>query len=67
MIDYGRQRSTVKPDPVEITDTKIFTYSNITEVNEEGFDDQLGFVGYEFDFVEYSKDEYLNLLLTQTK
>ena len=32
MIDYGKQRSTVKPDGLEITETKVFVYSDIEEV-----------------------------------
>ena len=48
MIDYGKQRSTVKPDGLEITETKVFVYSDIEEVDESGNDEQPGFAGYEF-------------------
>lgn len=59
MIDYGRQRSTVKPQELELTDTKVFCYKNIVLVTEQGTDEQLGFSGYEFDLTEYDKDEYI--------
>lgn len=61
MIDYGRQQSTVKPVEVELTETKVFVASNITPVNEPGTDEQPGFIGFEFDLTEYSKDEYIKL------
>ena len=55
MIDYGKQRSTVKPDELELTETKVFVSSNITEVNEPETDEYSGFTGYEFDLIEYRK------------
>lgn len=61
MIDYGKQRSTVKPLGVELTETKVFIASNISTVTEPGTDDQPGFSGFEFDLTEYSKDEYIKL------
>ena len=61
MIDYGTQRSTVKPLELELTETKVFVASNITSVNEPDTEDQPGFTGYEFDLVEYDKDEYIKL------
>lgn len=47
MIDYGKQRSTVKPDELELTETKVFVSSNITEVNEPETDEYSGFTGYD--------------------
>ena len=61
MIDYGKQRSTVQPLELELTETKVFVASNISPVNEPGTDDQPGFIGFEFDLTEYSKDEYIKL------
>ena len=61
MIDYGKQRSTVRPDELELTETKVFISSNIKEVNESGTDEQSGFTGYEFDLLEYDKDEYIKM------
>lgn len=61
MIDYGTQRSTVKPLELELTETKVFVASNISPVDEPGTEDQPGFTGYEFDLVEYDKDEYIKI------
>ena len=61
MIDYGKQKSTVKPEELELTETKVFVSSNIKEVNEPGTDEQPGFTGYEFDLIEYDKDEYIKI------
>ena len=54
MIDYGKQKSTVRPEELELTETKVFVSSNITEVNEDETDGQPGFTGYEFDLIEYT-------------
>lgn len=61
MIEYGKQRSTVKPDELEITETKVFIYSDVEEVNESEKDEQPGFSGYEFNLTEYNKDEYIKI------
>lgn len=61
MIDYGKQKSTVRPEELELTETKVFVSSNITEVNEDETDGQPGFTGYEFDLIEYDKDEYIKI------
>lgn len=61
MIDYGKQKSTVRPEEQELTETKVFVSSNITEVNEDETDGQPGFTGYEFDLIEYDKDEYIKI------
>jgi hypothetical protein len=67
MIDYGTQRSTVKPLRVELTDSKVFIASNITPVDEPGTDEQPGFAGFEFDLVEYDKDEFIKLQAEQNE
>ena len=61
MIDYGKQKSTVRPEELELMETKVFVNSNITEVNEDETDGQQGFTGYEFDLIEYTKDEYIKI------
>lgn len=61
MIDYGKQRSTVKPLEVELTETKVFVCTNISPVIESGTSEQEGFSGFEFDLTEYTKDEYIQL------
>lgn len=61
MIDYGKQRSTVEPLELELTETRVFVSSNIIPVNEPGTEEQPGFVGWEFDLIEYTKDEYIKI------
>lgn len=61
MIDYGKQQSTIEPLEIELNETKVFVASNITAVSDEGTAEQPGFVGFEFDLVEYGKDEYIRL------
>lgn len=48
MIDYGKQRSTIKPLEVELTETKVFVCTNISPVSESGTSEQEGFSGFEF-------------------
>ena len=63
MIDYGTQRSTVKPLELELTETKVFVASNITPVNEPDTEDQPGFTGWKIETEEvYEKDEYIKLM-----
>ena len=61
MIDYGLQRSTIEPQAIEILETKVFVASNVTPVNEQGTEEQPGFVGFEFNLSEYTKDEYIRV------
>ena len=65
MIDYGRQLSNIKPDSIEITETKVFTANNIVEVIEdlEGTET----IQYEFTLKEFSKDEYIKFNAEQQK
>lgn len=59
MVDYGVTQSTVKPQEIEILDTKVFVSSDIEEVSSDDF------AGYEYNLVEYSKDEYIKLQAEQ--
>lgn len=67
MIDYGTQRSTVEPLELELTETKVFVASDITPVNELDTDEQPGFIGFEFQLVEYEKDEYIKMIDEKNK
>lgn len=64
MFSYGKVRSTVKPDEVEIRETKVFIASNIQEISEN-VEKENEFVGFEFDWQEYEKDEYILLQAQQ--
>lgn len=58
MIDHGRVRSTVCPQPMVTDELSVWKHTDITQVTEnEGTDTE--FVGYEFNMVQYTKDEYI--------
>lgn len=61
MKDFGKTRSTVKPDAVVIDDSSVWVHSDIQEVHETMGEDQ-SFDGYEFNMVQYDKDEYILMM-----
>lgn len=61
MVDYGRVRSTVKPQPVVIDEFSVWKHTDIQEVSENpGAENE--FNGYEYNMVQYSKDEYIRMV-----
>ena len=63
MIDYGKVRSTEVPQATEITETYVFVASNITPYEETVEDKTL--TGYEYDYIAYTKDEYIQLIVNE--
>jgi hypothetical protein len=63
MVDYGRQRSTVKPESMVLDENSVWIYTNITPV-EETVGEEV-FSGWEFNMVQYTKDEYISKLDNQ--
>lgn len=61
MKQYGTQRSTVKPEDVEITESNVFTYENITEIKVKNPESDDEVTMYEFTLTEYDKDEYIRI------
>ena len=61
MKQYGTQRSTVKPEDVEITESKVFTYESITEIKVKNPESDDEVTMYEFTLTEYDKDEYIRI------
>jgi len=61
MKQYGTQRSTVKPEDVEITESKVFSYENITEIKVKNPESDDEVTMYEFTLTEYDKDEYIRI------
>ena len=59
MTELGKQKSTVRPQDVEILETKVFLASNIEEVTETIGEEE--FNGFQFDLAEYTKDEYIRV------
>lgn len=63
MKQLGKIYSAVEPQKIEITDKAVFVASNIQPYskNLEGHLQE----GYEYDCVEYTKDEYIASLASQ--
>lgn len=61
MKQYGTQRSTVKPEEVEITESKVFSYEDITEIKVKNPESDGEVTMYEFTLTEYDKDEYIRI------
>lgn len=58
MFEYKRVRGSVKPDPMVIDDYSVWIHSNIQEITEnEGTENE--FHGYEYDCIQYDKNEYI--------
>lgn len=58
MVDYGKVRSTVKPESIVIDDFSVWQHTNIQEVSENvGKENE--FKGFEFNMVQYTKDEFI--------
>lgn len=60
MIDYGKVRSTVKPDAVEIDEYSVWVNSDIKEIDVQSEDEI--HTEYEYNQVRYTKDEYIKLI-----
>lgn len=65
MVDYGKVRSTVKPEEKVVDDYSVWVNSDIekievtTSVSDEENETH---TEYEFNQVQYSKDEYIKLI-----
>lgn len=64
MKDFGKVRSTEKPEELVTDDFSVWVHNNIKAV-EENIGEENEFVGFEFNMVQYDKDEYIRHL-TQT-
>ena len=58
MTDYGKVRSTVKPESLVMDDFSVWQYTNIQEVSENMGTEE-DFMGYEFNLVQYPKEEFI--------
>lgn len=57
MIKHVKAQSTIKPNAIEIDEYSVWVAENITEITKENY------VLYEYDLVQYTKDEYIKLLV----
>lgn len=65
MINYGIQRGYVRPQEIEITASAVFVASNITPYTKE-YDGKVE-EGYEYEYIGYTKDEYILQLARDNK
>lgn len=63
MINYGKVRSSERPQESEITSEYVFVASNI-EPYEAVIEDKT-ISGFEYDYIAYTKDEYIQLIISQ--
>ncbi|MPM28493.1 hypothetical protein SDC9_75019 [bioreactor metagenome] len=60
MKDYGKVRSTIQPEPMVVDEVNVWVHSNIVQV-EEVVGEQT-FIGFEYDMIQYEKDEYIKIM-----
>ena len=60
LINYGRVKSITKPEYLVVDDYSVWVNSDVVEI-EEIVGEEI-FIGYEYDMVQYSKDEYIKLI-----
>ena len=58
MVDYGKVRSTVKPEPIVIDDFSVWQNTNIQAVSEN-VGEENEFVGFEYNMIQFTKDEFI--------
>ena len=61
MTNLGKQRGQAVPKAIEITNDYVFIASNVQPYTET-MDDQT-VSGYEYDYVRYEKNEYIEALV----
>jgi len=63
MINYGIVRSTEMPQETEITSNYVFVASNIQPYELLSEDKIIS--GYEYNYIAYTKNEYIQLIITE--
>lgn len=64
MKNYGTVKSTVKPETLVVDEFSAWKANNIQEISENvGTENE--FVGFSYELIQYSKDEYIKMLSEQ--
>lgn len=63
MVNYGKVRSTEMPQETEITSNYVFVASNIQPYELLSEDKIIN--GYEYNYIAYTKDEYIQLIVSE--
>lgn len=58
MINYGKVRSTIKPEPIVIDEFSVWQHTNIQPVSEN-VGEENEFMGFEYEMIQYVKDEFI--------
>ena len=58
MVDYGKVRSTVKPEPIVIDEFTVWQHTNIQDASEN-VGEENEFVGFEYNMIQFTKDEFI--------
>lgn len=58
MVDYGKVKSTIRPESVVIDDYSVWENTNIEAVSES-VGTETEFNGFEYNMVQYDKNEYI--------
>lgn len=61
MKQYGRIESTIEPKPIDIDDLSVWISENIDKIERDGM------TLYQYDLVQYSKNEYIIELSNRDK
>jgi len=61
MVNHGTVKSTVRPKELVIDEFSVWVHKNITEISEN-VGEENEFIGYQYDCVQYGKDEYIQLM-----
>jgi hypothetical protein len=62
MKDYGKVRSAERPEEKVIDEFSVWIASDIKTFSEPGIDDQEVREGFEYNLVQYDKDEYIKIM-----
>ena len=72
MINHGKVRSTIKPERLEIDEYSVWISDNVEEIevedeiiNDKGKTEKVKTKMYEYDLVQYTKDEYILMQSSQ--
>ena len=63
MINYGKVRSSEIPQEIQITTDYVYVASNIEPYELLNEDKVL--IGYEYDYIAYTTDEYIQLIVSE--
>lgn len=67
MKNYGISYSTEKPQELQILETKVFEYKNITEQTKIDPMTEEKIIEYSFELIEYDKNEYIEIIDAKNK